>query len=234
MQMEENKVNEDRLTFLEQNDKVNNMIKENKTAYFKETLENSNAKTMYETLNVLLNTSVQKLPASVSNVEVSNRFASFLTEKVCKIRSELDQTCNTMHMMQSGNDGSKTSELDQTCNTMQSVTNGCKTSVISNVSENVSYVVNSTKCNILSNDYHGTQPLQCFSNVNAEEVTKIIANLPNKNSPLDPMPTWLLKRCADTLSLIIMSFINNSFRVGIFPQILLQAVISTLIKKAHP
>ena len=46
------------------------MIKENKTAYFKETLENSNAKTMYDTLNVLLNTSVQKLPASVSNEEL--------------------------------------------------------------------------------------------------------------------------------------------------------------------
>ena len=220
--------NEDRRTFLEQNDKVNNMIKENKTAYFKETLENSNAKTMYKTLNVLLNTSVQKLPASVSNVELSNRFASFFTEKVCKIRSELDQTCNSV---QSGNDGSKTSELDQTCNTMQSGTNGCKTSVISNVSDNVSSVVNSTKCNILSNDYNGTQPLQCFSYVNEEEVTKIIANLPNKNSPLDPMPTWLLKRCADTLSPIIMSIINNSFRVGIFPQILRQAVISPLIKK---
>ena len=52
--------NEDRLTFLEQNDEVNNMIKENKMTYFKETLENSNAKTMYKTLNVLLNTSVQK------------------------------------------------------------------------------------------------------------------------------------------------------------------------------
>ena len=147
---------------------------------------------------------------------------------MCKIRSELDQTCKSV---QSGNDGSKTSELDQMCNTMQSGTNGCKTSVISNVSDNVSSVVNSTKCNILSNDYNGTQPLQCFSYVNEEEVTKIIANLPNKNSPLDPMPTWLLKRCADTLSPIIMSIINNSFRVGIFPQILRQAVISPLIKK---
>ena len=81
--------------------------------------------------------------------------------KDIKIRSELDQTCNSV---QSGNDGSKTSELDQTCNTMQSGTNGCKTSIISNVglSDNVSSVVNSTKCNILSNDYNGTQPLQCF------------------------------------------------------------------------
>ena len=54
--------------------------------------------------------------------------------KDIKIKSELDQTCNSV---QSGNDGSKTSELDQTSNTMQSGTNGCKTSIISNVSDNV-------------------------------------------------------------------------------------------------
>ena len=67
--------------------------------------------------------------------------------------------------------------------------------------------------------------------MNEEEVIKIIANLSNKTSLLDPIPTRLLKRCADTLSPIIMSIINNSFRVGIFPQILRQAVISPLIKK---
>ena len=146
----------------------------------------------------------------MSNVELSIRFASFFTEKVCKIRSELDQTCNTM----------------------QSVNDGSKIYVITNVSDNVSSVVKFTECNILINDYNGTQPLQGFSYVNEEKVTKNIANLLNKNSPLDLMPTWCLKRCADTLSPIIMSIINNSFRVGIFPQILRQAVISPLIRKS--
>ena len=54
--------------------------------------------------------------------------------------------------------------------------------------------------------------LEKFVDVDEEEVRKIIANLPDKTSPLDPFPTWLLKRCVDTLLPVITSIINNSFR----------------------
>jgi hypothetical protein len=62
-------------------------------------------------------------------------------------------------------------------------------------------------------------------------VRKIIAKLPNKTSPLDPIPTWLLKTCIDSLLPVITSIINNSFRLGSFPRVLRQAVITPLIKK---
>ena len=164
---------EDRQVFISQNDIVNNLIKVKKTAYFKDTLDNSNAKTMYKTINSLLNTSVQKLPASESNVELSNRFASFFTDKVCNLRTELDQLCNT--------------DDDQ-----QNV-------IVSNVQK--------SKCNNLNNNI---QPLASFSNVSEKEVEEIISNLPNKSSPLDPLPTWLLKRCSEIVVPIIQSIINNS------------------------
>ena len=76
------------------------------------------------------------------------------------------------------------------------------------------------------------QVLESFANVSEDEVRKIISNLPNKTSPLDPIPTWLLKRCVDTLLPVITSIINNSFRVGSFPLFLHQAVITPLIKKS--
>ena len=55
--------NEDRDKFIVQNTKVTELIKNVKTSYFKETLENANAKTMYGTLNMLLNSTGKKLPA---------------------------------------------------------------------------------------------------------------------------------------------------------------------------
>ena len=73
--------------------------------------------------------------------------------------------------------------------------------------------------------------LEKFVDVDEEEVRKIIAKLPDKTSPLDPFPTWLLKRCVDTLLPVITSIINNSFRSGSFPRNFRQAVVTPLIKK---
>jgi hypothetical protein len=85
--------------------------------------------------------------------------------------------------------------------------------------------------NISCHSSISTQVLDCFSVVTEDEVRKVICKLRNKTSPLDPIPTWLLKHCIDTLLPVITSIINNSFRVGSFPLILRQAVVSPLIKK---
>ena len=73
--------------------------------------------------------------------------------------------------------------------------------------------------------------MQGFSPVNEEEVKKIISKLPNKTSPLDPIPTWLLKKFINTLLPVIMFIINNSLRIGSFPSVLCETVITPLIKK---
>ena len=95
--------------------------------------------------------------------------------------------------------------------------------------------VDNDKCNISDegmNSCHDCEyVLEKFVDVDEEEVRKIIAKLPNKTSPLDPLPTWLLKRCVDTLLPVITSIINNSFRSGSFPRTLRQAVVTPLIKK---
>ena len=40
----------------------------------------------------------------------------------------------------------------------------------------MSSVVESTESNMLSNDFNGTHPLQCFSYVDEEELVKIIGH----------------------------------------------------------
>ena len=72
-----------------------------------------------------------------------------------------------------------------------------------------------------------------FTPVSEDELRKIVSKLPNKTSPLDPIPTWLLKKCIDTLLPVISSIINNSLRVGSFPLVLREAVITPLIKKPN-
>ena len=72
-----------------------------------------------------------------------------------------------------------------------------------------------------------------FKPVSEDELRKIVSKLPNKTSPLDPIPTWLLKKCIDTLLPVISSIITNSLRVGSFPVVLREAVITPLIKKPN-
>ena len=82
---------EDHDKFLDQHATVNKLIKDSKIEYFRATpIDNADAKTMYNTLNTLLNSSAQKLPSCDSNVTLSNKFVHYVTDKVCDIRSELD------------------------------------------------------------------------------------------------------------------------------------------------
>ena len=48
---------------------------------------------------------------------------------------------------------------------------------------------------------------------------------------LDPIPTWLLKTCANVLVPVITKIINLSFQNGYFPDVLKTAMITPLIKK---
>ena len=54
--------------------------------------------------------------------------------------------------------------------------------------------------------------------VSAKEVTRLIASLPAKTSPLDYLPTSLLKAGADLFGSIIATLANKSFLGGSFPR----------------
>ena len=53
----------------------------------------------------------------------------------------------------------------------------------------------------------------------------------NKSSPLDYIPTSLLKSCADTFSILISHLANLSFTQATFPSKFKLALISPLLKK---
>ena len=67
--------------------------------------------------------------------------------------------------------------------------------------------------------------------VTFQEMMKAIAALPMKTSPLDLLPTNILKSCAGLMAPCLVRMVNMSFTSGIFPSCLKTAQVTALLKK---
>ena len=76
-----------------------------------------------------------------------------------------------------------------------------------------------------------TTPLERFTRASDDEVKTLILNSPDKSCDLDPMPTWLLKLCADELLPIITAIGNASMDSSCVPRGFKCAQVRPLIKK---
>jgi hypothetical protein len=77
-----------------------------------------------------------------------------------------------------------------------------------------------------------THRLPSFLSLSVDDVLKVIRCLPDKQSHLDPMPTWLLKETAETIAPFITKLVNLSLSSGIVPSIFKRASIIPLLKKS--
>ena len=73
--------------------------------------------------------------------------------------------------------------------------------------------------------------LSRFQEMLQEEVCKVIMNSESKSCPLDPIPSWLLKRCLHELSPVICDIVNSSMKSGEVPKSFKEARLTPLIKK---
>ena len=76
-----------------------------------------------------------------------------------------------------------------------------------------------------------TVTLATWREVSEDEVRRIIMNSPTKHCPLDPIPTWLLKQCLDSLLPSITRIVNASLSSGVVPPAFKTARVVPLIKK---
>ena len=67
--------------------------------------------------------------------------------------------------------------------------------------------------------------------VSSTEVMKLITSMPAKTSPMDYLPTNLLKSSADLFGQIIATLANKSFSEGSFPESFKSAQVKPLLKK---
>ena len=77
-----------------------------------------------------------------------------------------------------------------------------------------------------------TATLSSWQMVNEVEVRKIIMESPTKHCSLDPLPTWLLKKCIDSLLPCITQIVNESLSSGVVPSTFKTARVVPLIKKS--
>ena len=74
-------------------------------------------------------------------------------------------------------------------------------------------------------------PLFTLTPTTLTEVSKVIARLPNKTSPLDYLHISILKSCADVIAPLIVHLVNLSFTEGRFPDSFKLSQVTPLIKK---
>ena len=73
--------------------------------------------------------------------------------------------------------------------------------------------------------------LNDFADIIVDDVIKLICCAPSKQPSLDPLPTWLLKECAEIISPFIASLCNASMKNGQVQKTLKEAYITPLLKK---
>ncbi|XP_072037652.1 uncharacterized protein [Amphiura filiformis] len=70
-----------------------------------------------------------------------------------------------------------------------------------------------------------------FTLVSEDEISDLIKSMPTKGCILDPLPTDLVKQCADDLVPLLTCIINESLASGIVPDQFKQAIIVPILKK---
>ncbi|XP_072030179.1 uncharacterized protein [Amphiura filiformis] len=84
------RTSEDRKAYIDQKQKVNQLIETNKTKYYKDKLSDADTKGVFKTVNNLLNKDNRTLPSCDSTKSLCHQFANYFEEKVSKIRNDLD------------------------------------------------------------------------------------------------------------------------------------------------
>ena len=70
-----------------------------------------------------------------------------------------------------------------------------------------------------------------FQPLTKDDVRKLIKQSPNKQWSSDPIPTWLLKECLDSLLPVLTLLVNKSLQIGYFPEEWKNALVKPLLKK---
>ena len=75
--------------------------------------------------------------------------------------------------------------------------------------------------------------LASFQAIAADDLRKLMGEMPNKQCLLDPLPTETVKQTLNVLLPAILTIINKSLEEGNFPSIFKDAVINPLLKKPN-
>ena len=78
-------------------------------------------------------------------------------------------------------------------------------------------------------DFSGANTLSNFKLTTCDEIAKLIKSSPNKSSMLDPIPTWLVKKCTSALVPFITAMVNLSLSSFDMPYELKRAILTPFL-----
>ena len=84
----------------------------------------------------------------------------------------------------------------------------------------------------VSEDFTGTY-FDKFKPISGDELIKYVDQISSKFCCLDPIPTFLLKKCSKQLAPILLHIVNSSLSKASFPSEMKRAVIKPTIKKTN-
>ena len=100
--------------------------------------------------------------------------------------------------------------------------------------EKISKVCSSTSsaCPPVYREFNGKK-LDAFTSITIDDTLRLISGVANKSCSLDPIPTDLVKFCANELAPFITALFNKSLERGYFPQVFCEAEITPALKKPN-
>ena len=89
-------------------------------------------------------------------------------------------------------------------------------------------VIATLNCRI---DLAAGQHLTRLAPASSDKIMKLLVQSPSKSGELDPMPTYLLKQCANNVLPVITAMENKSINEMSVPTAFKQAIVRPLLKK---
>jgi hypothetical protein len=109
---------------------------------------------------------------------------------------------------------------------------GYFTRKISLLKDAINRRLHGVECSPTASDTLYTGPsLDALQPPSVEEVAKLIRSMPAKSSPMDSIPTSVIKSCSDVIAPLITRLAELSFREGVFPARYKTAAVTPLLKK---
>ena len=81
---------------------------------------------------------------------------------------------------------------------------------------------------------HAPDPVPCmavFEPATESEILRLMRQAPSKQCSLDPLPTWMVKECASTVTPFLTRLINAALSSGVVPDDMKHALVTPLLKK---
>ena len=160
---------------------------------------------------------------------------AILNSKASSIKEELNSNANPRSMWRSLNrilhSRPQQHYSDAECQSLVTSFNTFFISKIANIHQSIANTLASSSTSSFPPRQFSGATLSTLPPVLPTEVLKAISALPNKTSPLDPLPTSILKKYSPILSPILSKLANLSFSTGVFPSTFKSAQVLPLLKK---